>query len=71
MCKEPQSQSGATLIQPRSILVRDALSSMKILHPENQELMNSLHELGGKTLGCWCRPEDCHGDILLKLLKEK
>jgi hypothetical protein len=24
--------------------------------------------LKGKTLGCWCSPEPCHGDILLKLL---
>ena len=24
--------------------------------------------LKGKTLGCWCSPEPCHGDILLRLL---
>lgn len=24
--------------------------------------------LKGKTLGCWCSPEPCHGDVLLKLL---
>ena len=29
--------------------------------------MNDLHELEGKTLGCWCKPEKCHGDILIKL----
>ena len=34
------------------------------------ELMNDLHELRGKRLGCWCKPEKCHGDILVKLLKE-
>ena len=27
--------------------------------------MDSLLELKGKTLGCWCKPEDCHGDILV------
>jgi len=27
--------------------------------------------LGGHVLGCWCKPNPCHGDILLKLLKEK
>lgn len=32
----------------------------------NTDLMNSLHELKNKTLGCWCKPKDCHGDILLK-----
>lgn len=25
----------------------------------NKELMSSLHELAGKTLGCWCKPNVC------------
>jgi hypothetical protein len=33
------------------------------------ELMKRLPELQGKTLGCWCSPEPCHGNILLELLK--
>ena len=24
-------------------------------------------ELRGKTLGCWCAPEPCHGDVLLEV----
>lgn len=24
-------------------------------------------ELRGKTLGCWCAPRACHGDILLEI----
>ena len=28
------------------------------------ELLNDLHELEGKILGCWCKPKDCHGDFL-------
>ena len=31
------------------------------------ELINSLHELKGKTLGCWCSPKPCHGDVLAEL----
>lgn len=34
------------------------------------ELMNSLGELRGKCLGCWCAPELCHGHVLVKLLNE-
>lgn len=34
------------------------------------ELMADLHELKGKTLGCWCKPKSCHGDILVKLIEE-
>jgi hypothetical protein len=35
------------------------------------ELYDSLDELIGKELGCWCFPERCHGNILLELLEEK
>ena len=31
------------------------------------ELLNSIYELKGKTLGCWCHPKACHGDILAEL----
>ena len=31
-------------------------------------LLNSLEELRGKTLGCFCSPQACHGDILVELL---
>jgi hypothetical protein len=35
------------------------------------KLLRDLKELKGKNLGCWCKPKRCHGEILLKLLKEK
>jgi hypothetical protein len=28
------------------------------------ELLADLHELKGKTLGCFCSPKACHGDVL-------
>ena len=37
---------------------------------KNVVLMNSLHELEGKVLGCWCKPGVCHGDVLVKLYNE-
>lgn len=24
-------------------------------------------ELAGKVLGCWCKPQDCHGDVLARV----
>ncbi len=30
----------------------------------NTELLAKIHELRGKTLGCFCKPHACHGDIL-------
>lgn len=32
----------------------------------NEELMNSLSELEGKRLGCYCAPKACHGDVLVR-----
>lgn len=42
---------------------------------KNPILMQSLEELRGKVLGCWCKnpkyPDTpCHGDVLVRLLKE-
>ena len=30
-------------------------------------LVSALHELKGKTLGCWCKPKACHGDVLARI----
>ena len=31
------------------------------------QLIAALVELQGKTLGCWCKPLACHGDVLAKM----
>lgn len=28
-----------------------------------------LQQLRGKVLGCWCKPETCHGDVLVEVLE--
>lgn len=37
----------------------------------NPDLLNSLYELKGKILGCWCSPKVCHGDVLIELIHAK
>jgi hypothetical protein len=37
----------------------------------NGPLWDELPELEGKTLACWCKPERCHGDVLLRLVEER
>lgn len=32
------------------------------------DLMAQLQQLRGKRLGCWCKPQACHGDVLVELL---
>lgn len=36
----------------------------------NPELVKLLIKLDGKKLGCWCKPECCHGDILVELINK-
>ena len=36
----------------------------------NPALLHKILMLVGKTLGCWCKPKPCHGDVLVKLVKE-
>ena len=36
----------------------------------SNSLSNSLQELSGQTLGCWCAPKLCHGDVLLQMYKD-
>lgn len=34
-------------------------------------LMAEIHKLHGKTLGCWCGKQRCHGEVLLELAAER
>lgn len=36
----------------------------------DEDLIEVLLDLKGKNLGCWCYPNSCHGDILLRLIEE-
>lgn len=38
---------------------------------EDSSFSEELKKLKGKTLGCWCKPDKCHGDILLQILNER
>jgi hypothetical protein len=34
----------------------------------DSEFKRRVHELKGKTLGCFCKPYPCHGDVIAKYL---
>jgi len=40
---------------------------------ENHEVFKiAVERLRGKVLGCWCKPQACHGDVIIEYLnKEK
>ena len=41
-----------------------------ITNGEGKHLLNDLYQLKGKTLGCWCKPKSCHGDVLAELVEQ-
>jgi len=67
-----------TIIKDRPTLAKEvveskeeALAKYKEYVLASPELMAALDELEGKVLGCFCKPEPCHGDVLLELLGQK
>lgn len=53
----------AEVLEKYEKYIRDKLN-------KDPELVKELLSLSGKKLGCWCKPDNCHGDILLKLIQE-
>lgn len=41
---------------------------MKLLESD-REMVKELLSMRGKSLGCWCHPEACHGDVLVELME--
>jgi len=37
--------------------------------PEAEDVRRELHTLRGKTLGCWCKPKACHGDVIVEIIE--
>jgi hypothetical protein len=35
----------------------------------NEITLDDLLTLRGKTLGCYCKPNDCHGDVIMAAVK--
>lgn len=48
----------------------EAMNKYREYLSNNQELLDSLHELDGKVIGCFCKPKSCHGDILIEFISK-
>lgn len=48
----------------------ESLIKYKQYIESNPTLLARLHELNGKVLGCWCKPNRCHGDVLIELVNK-
>lgn len=40
------------------------------LRKQPELVARAKRELQGKTLGCWCAPFACHGDVLVRVVNE-
>lgn len=45
----------------------EAIASYEAWIITQPDLMIQLGRLKGKVLGCWCKPSECHGDVLARL----
>jgi hypothetical protein len=37
----------------------------------NERFSREVNKLRGKRLGCFCKPEPCHGDVIVEYLEKK
>ncbi len=56
--------------QPREKVLELYLEHIENKIKSDNLLVKELLKLKGKKLGCWCKPECCHGDILINLIKK-
>jgi hypothetical protein len=47
------------------------ISKYEIHIMSRPDLIQALPELIDKTLGCWCKPKACHGDILKIMVEDE
>ncbi|NIN65305.1 MAG: DUF4326 domain-containing protein, partial [Anaerolineae bacterium] len=68
----PFSHKGNTLANVRVATREEAVDRFReyITSDAMESLRADLHELKGRTLVCWCKPQACHGDVLAELARQ-
>jgi hypothetical protein len=73
--KSHLNRNGTILIQLKKLMGRRyQVSREKAIRQYREYILNKPEllrlipiELKDKMLGCWCRPDKCHGDVLVEL----
>ena len=60
----PYKINGSTTREKVLELYREHLTNLL----KDPEQLDEFLKLKGKTLGCWCHPNACHGDVILEFL---
>lgn len=66
----PFSHKPGTQAKYRVATREEAIRAYEEWIKTQPHLLADLKELRGKTLGCWCKPLPCHGDVLARLANE-
>ncbi len=65
----PFSHLPGTLAKYRVSSRQEAIDRFRKWFTEQPELVKrAMAELRGKTLGCFCKPASCHGDVIAKVI---
>lgn len=64
---KPSIYSDVIMVSSRE----EAISKYKEWIQTRPDLLAALPEIKDKVLGCWCKPCDCHGDILVELVDKE
>lgn len=48
---------------------KEVLKRYKKYVMDNPLLASMIMDLEGLILGCWCKPKNCHGDVLVELIE--
>lgn len=68
----PFSHRGGTLAQVEVETREEAIECFENYVRATPWLLKAIkEELKGKVLGCWCKPQSCHGDVLVKIANEE
>ena len=67
----PYSHLPASAAKYRVATREEAIEKYREYIKSRPDLLARLGELEGKTLGCWCKPKSCHGDVLVELINER
>lgn len=66
----PYSHLSGTLAEFKVDTREEAIEKYREYILGRPDLLALLPTLKGKRLGCFCRPQRCHGDVLIELIDE-
>ena len=64
----PYSHLAVSAAKYRTATREESLVKYREYILSRPDLLARLGELKGRTLGCWCKPLACHGDVLVELI---